>query len=712
MSYNNSDVRVGGKGDLIASYSTYRTKVLPNNLVDRRNVLTQLMMNTPNTKYVIKWDYVLNESITLPAGCLIEFDGGSIRNDNGGTYTLTGQDTILLFYIDKDKVIKDVELLGTFIFKGSSDIADEEDITGRTGVLKFADKDYDPENFSGLGRVYLRKNIGAPVDPDNNIWCYKPSTDELVYLMYRYQGVYYHIYDEGTGKGLVLHNNIVKETDEYNVANLPEPAQEHNMPYIKNGDRLEVTLPDNTVVDDSQINNTEIFYYVYDESEQYAGKNILTQDMISKPNTIYIIQYDYVISPENENTIEVPEGCVLKFDGGSISKGTLIGHDTIIVANPIKIFNSDITLDSSWNIAEAYPEWFGAKGDGITDDTISFTKCLQYFKNVKGVLEHTYKATITFTNSYSRISNLNLIGFITFNEGLRFINIDNCKIDASDCEHGIDVPHNVIKLTINDVYVHNAIRNGINLIDCWDSTLTKISTSSNGEIGFYAEQFNNGYFQGTAYDNGIGIKIWGTTACTVKATAQENLKTGVDLRSVHASLMNLYLEQNGYQGSDLCEKSQIAIGYNESPCIGDNITVYGMGGSGSSMESPYGCTLFYAENCNVNGYFIRHTESGFRVTSNTVRCKANVLDLNHEDYGYDRNLERQITAITVDSNTPFDIPVNSYCIPVVLGETPYAASLVINTSTSALIRVKDSEGNNVSVQCLVYIASDGIRRSR
>lgn len=377
MSYNNSDVRVGGRGDLIASYSTYRTKVLPNNLVDHRNVLTQLMMNTPNTKYVIKWDYVLNESITLPKGCLIEFDGGSIRNDNGNEFTFTGNDTIVIFYQDRDKVIKDVELLGTFIFKGSSDIADEEDITGKTGVLKFADKDYDPENFSGLGRVYLRKNIGAPVDPDNNIWCYKPSTDELVYLMYRYQGVYYHIYDEGTGKGLVLHNNIVKETDEYNVANLPEPAQEHNMPYIKNGDRLEVTLPDNTVVDDSQINNTEIFYYVYDESERYAGKNILTQDMISKPNTIYIIQYNYVISPENENTIEVPEGCVLYFKGGSLNSGLLRINANTTITNGI--LNDVLVSSESDNIFIEKTKFVGgelnAAGTAYSNALLTLSNC-------------------------------------------------------------------------------------------------------------------------------------------------------------------------------------------------------------------------------------------------------------------------------------------------------------------------------------------------
>ena len=60
------------------------------------------------------------------------------------------------------------------------------------------------------------------------------------------------------------------------------------------------------------------------------GKNILTQDMINSSNTIYIIQYDYDL---NGQTITIPEGCVLQFKGGSISNGTLIGNDTILLGN-------------------------------------------------------------------------------------------------------------------------------------------------------------------------------------------------------------------------------------------------------------------------------------------------------------------------------------------------------------------------------------------
>lgn len=59
-----------------------------------------------------------------------------------------------------------------------------------------------------------------------------------------------------------------------------------------------------------------------------GGLNILTQSMMQWPNTIYIIQYDYLL---NGDTLTVPEGCVLKFDGGSITDGTLASTGTTFV---------------------------------------------------------------------------------------------------------------------------------------------------------------------------------------------------------------------------------------------------------------------------------------------------------------------------------------------------------------------------------------------
>lgn len=70
------------------------------------------------------------------------------------------------------------------------------------------------------------------------------------------------------------------------------------------------------------------------------GKNILTQEMVNQPHTIYMIQYDFDL---DGTTITLPEGCMFYFQGGSISNGFLEG----------KIENT-----------HARPEWFHSPKDG------------------------------------------------------------------------------------------------------------------------------------------------------------------------------------------------------------------------------------------------------------------------------------------------------------------------------------------------------------
>lgn len=113
--------------------------------------------------------------------------------------------------------------------------ADEEDITEQNGTLQLANKTYDKQSFSGLGRVYLRKNI-------------------------------------------------------------------------------------------------------------VGDKNVLTQAMINKANTIYVIQYDYDLK---EASINIPENCVLNFIGGAIGNGTIIGNKTkVINLNVDRIILSGTWFDS------------------------------------------------------------------------------------------------------------------------------------------------------------------------------------------------------------------------------------------------------------------------------------------------------------------------------------------------------------------------------
>ena len=92
---------------------------------------------------------------------------------------------------------------------------------------------------------------------------------------------------------------------------------------------------------------------VEDDLGQTKRMNLLQQSMLSKENTIYIIQYDYDL---NGKEITVPENCVLKFEGGSLNNGTLIGTNTLINSSPYFILNN-IILSGQFYSENWFLEW-------------------------------------------------------------------------------------------------------------------------------------------------------------------------------------------------------------------------------------------------------------------------------------------------------------------------------------------------------------------
>lgn len=91
-------------------------------------------------------------------------------------------------------------------------------------------------------------------------------------------------------------------------------------------------------------------------------------------NAIYVIEKN--IKPTLHETIMMPTNSVLRFNGGVIDKATIVGDQTKIEAGLCKIFGDDVMLEGSWDVKEAYPEWFGAKADEITDETYYVQKVL------------------------------------------------------------------------------------------------------------------------------------------------------------------------------------------------------------------------------------------------------------------------------------------------------------------------------------------------
>lgn len=273
-------------------------------------------------------------------------------------------------------------------------VPDNEDITGtKVGnrlILSFANKKYEPNKFSGLGRVYLRKNVVNVEDP---------VTGNMVTMNYLQQSM------------ITKENTIYIVQYSYDLNKQTISIPEGSILLFEGGDINNGTINCNSTIivgkfggnatiagtysfQDAQADEEDITQSQssilkfkdkgYDEANFSGlgrtylrknivnGVNVLSQDMINNPNTIYHIQYDYNL---NNQTIIIPSGCVLLFEGGSINNGKLTGNNTKL-AGDIKILQC--VGSGTYDIDKVNVRNFGAKGDGISNDTQAFNNALSF----------------------------------------------------------------------------------------------------------------------------------------------------------------------------------------------------------------------------------------------------------------------------------------------------------------------------------------------
>lgn len=126
------------------------------------------------------------------------------------------------------------------------------------------------------------------------------------------------------------------------------------------------------------------------------GVNTLTQNIFSDENTRYIIQYEYDLQG---NTVTIPEWCILDFQGGRITNGNIILANTLLLGHVS--FSESCAVSGSCSNRSILVDWFGAKNDGVSDNT----------NVIKNVIKLAYNSTEHSNSSFNKVSPIIEFGY-------------------------------------------------------------------------------------------------------------------------------------------------------------------------------------------------------------------------------------------------------------------------------------------------------------
>lgn len=114
------------------------------------------------------------------------------------------------------------------------------------------------------------------------------------------------------------------------------------------------------------------------------------ESQVNQSNSIYIIRNVFDL---RKSRVTIPRDCILRFEGGEIKNGVIDFNGCTIDANKNHcIFNNLIDF---YNLRECSIKWFGAKGDGVTDDTRVFKFVLDR-KHISNAITKSFVVKVPF----------------------------------------------------------------------------------------------------------------------------------------------------------------------------------------------------------------------------------------------------------------------------------------------------------------------------
>lgn len=303
--------------------------------------------------------------------------------------------------------------------------------------------------------------------------------------------------------------------------------------------------------------------------------NLLEQANINKPNTVYVVRYDFCLDGA---TITLPKNSTLKFEGGSIDNGTIVGNNSCIISDIDKtILGKDLVIEGTWNIEHIYDKWFAfdSSADFLSNQIITNILALSN-DNVYNTIHFDADRTYYFENTYKGKTNLgddvrpnywllntpdydflriftgftsnthlivnNTIQMLPTNQGAYFIfhieNKENITISGTGAING-DAKDHLYTDPFAGTDYYGEWGHVLNFRSCNNVVVRDIT------IGY---AFGDGIALGNAAYNNNGVKEAGLATKNVTIDAVKVLyarRNGISLGGNNYTITNVYFEGNG-----------------------------------------------------------------------------------------------------------------------------------------------------------------------